>query len=426
MGEHPKGRVNAKLAATLSATLLVVGVAVGCSPAQSAGDAKADAAEAAAQSAERGSMNPVDWGAIYPDQYNSYYQPGYNRSHANLNEDLYMGGEVGYYPLCVACKSSSDYNVLWDTYGDGMYKYYETAMGSGADAMDTLAEDEQHMVSELWDCESCHDPNNMEGAVGSKSYLFNNLGGDFAASLEPGEAVCAQCHNILASYVAVPDLDTSENTALDPYRYGIDVDGFLKAAKEDGSQKYVVDEELGVIKYKANHAIVENYQGSVHQSMGLTCTDCHMPEVENDSGEAYTDHDASGSIMDSNVKLETCLSCHGEDDGVTSVLDMFYHLRRQSTYLANAQGDAQGSLDDLLEAIRTATENGADEQSLADAKDAYTTAAFYIEYGSQTYMTRAYAPSDGRGMAAAHNFEGSRELFEQAETLCKETITSLV
>lgn len=424
----------AKALCTVGVFVLIFGIAAGCSPQSPASSNNGMPADKATEPlAQTGFTNNADWAETYPDQYNSYNQPQYNRSHANMNQDLYLGGEVGYYPFCIACKSTSDYNVLWDNYGDGMYAFYQNALGSGADAMDTLTDDEQAMVSELWDCESCHDADAMGGnvedmrnSISAKSSFFNNLGKDFAASLNPKEAVCGQCHNILPSVMAVPNLDTTEGTALSPYRYGVDADAMLKATMEDGGQQYTVDEDLGVVKYKGNHAIVEMFQGSVHQSMGLTCVDCHMPKTENENGEPYTSHDASGSITNNNVKLETCLNCHNEEDGVTSVLDMFYFLRRQSTILANAQGDAQGSLDDLLEAIRTATENGVDQATIDAAKEAYTTASWYIEYGSQTYMTRAYAPADGRGMAAAHDFDEAMELSQRAEAICKDAVATLV
>ena len=400
-----RGKILATGGACASVALLTLGLCA-CAP-HVASDQVNNEAEPAIESS-----NPM--AEAYPLQYGSYYQPDFNRSHSNMAADLDTGSEVKFQTFCVACKSG-DFNAIYDRYGSEVFD--PEAQPYTVDGID---EDLQEMLGEMWDCAStCHD-GDPGSEVAPQVVFFEKLGGQLGEALTPKEAVCGQCHNALASWCEVEDFDVE---TADPYRYGYDADAVLKAAKEDGARSWV-DEATGIVTYKGNHAIAEMYQGSTHQAMGLACTDCHMQVTTDENGETYTDHNASGQIAFSNEKLEKCLECHTEQSGVNTPTDMFYFLRLKQTEITNAQGAAQTKLNDLYDLILDAVENpgSVDEETLNRVKDLYSTSDFYLEWASQTYISRNNQTADSRGGNAAHNYDGAMNYYARAEAVADEAI----
>jgi len=57
------------------------------------------------------------------------------------------------------------------------------------------------------------------------------------------------------------------------------------------------------------------YTGSLHDKMGVTCADCHMPTVE-ENGQSYKSHWPKSPLK---TVEESCGSCHGDEiDGLTA------------------------------------------------------------------------------------------------------------
>ena len=330
--------------------------------------------------------------------------------------DLDTGSEVKFMTFCVACKSS-DYNAIYEEHGAEIF-----SPTSPVFTVDGLSEGLQDTLGEMWDCSTCHEGEPGEG-VGSQVTFFNELADEFGEQLVAGEAACGQCHNMLAAWCEVEGFDPA---TADPYRYGIDADAVLKASQEDGARKWT-DEATGIVTYKGNHAIIEMYQGSDHQAMGLACTDCHMQPTEAEDGEVFTNHDASGQIMYDNGKLELCLDCHTSQDGINTVTDMFYWLRLKQTEITNAQGAAQVKLNELYDLILAAVENpgSVDETALLQAKEMYSIADFYLEWASQTYISRNNQTADSRGANAAHNYDGAMDYYARAGAIADEAISLL-
>lgn len=392
---------------------LIAGTMFACAPQENMATTGNETIAASDESvAEQTDVNA--WADQFPDQYNSYHRTDYNRSHANLAKVLDTGSEVKYQSFCVACKSS-DYNAIYDAHGAEVFDPESSVFS--VDGLDTEMQDS---LREMWDCATCHE-GQPGGPIGSQVSFFKLASKDFGASIAPGEAVCGQCHNALAAWCEVPGFDPA---TADPYRYGTDVDAMFKASKEDGAKSWE-DEATGIITYKGNHAIVEMYQGSQHQAMGLGCVDCHMQPTENADGETFTNHDASGQIMYDDLRLDKCLECHTSQDGINTVTDMFYWLRLKQTELSNAQGAAQTELNALYDLILNATENPGtvSEDTLARAKELYSTADFYLEWASQTYISRNNQIADSRGAGAAHNFDGAMNIYERAGAIIDEAQT---
>ena len=364
----------------------------------------------------------------YPEIWASIDHTEQGRSHAYIEE--YMSweneGTGDHYTTCIACKSDA-FNDAYNELGDEVF--VKKADGS-LPRMSDLSSELREKAQDMWSCTTCHagDP---EGPVSSQIVYFNELGADLKAKISDNVAACGQCHNVLAAIKDVEGLDI-KNT--NPYRYGITADGFLQFTSEIGGTK-LEDEATGIVVYRANHPTVEMYSGSQHEAMGLDCSDCHMVSMTSDEGKTYTSHDASGVISENNLALEKCLDCHENQNGVKTAKDMLYFLRAKQTELANKQGVVQTKLNGLYDQILAAVESGSADESVLDAaRDAYSRATTYIEWGTQSFITtfanknlttNPLAGSDGRGRTAAHNFDGSMDYLARAEVMIDDASAAL-
>lgn len=367
------------------------------------------------------------WAADYPDEYFSYLggvdeiEPattsssllGNVQSHAALRANMEVyGGANGAVPLaeqfgatCISCKSQA-FSDLYDEYG--MKAYTDVAYDDVKDEID------------FWDCLNCHD-GEPGGELGPNLEPSNILMRNFPDTMTTKEAVCGQCHNTLGPYTrgaimnaAIEDGKTLED--IDPYAYGVDPDAILQAELENGVALNT-DEETGIQTLNMQHPDVEIFQGSVHQSMGLACTDCHMPATENDEGEAYTYHNASQGPLENEVALEFCLTCHAGTEGIETTADMKAWVEG----LQEGQGVAEQELTDKLaqlsDAIAAGMENGVDEAVLDDARDAYLHAKLYLDY--------SHGSAEEPGQKIAHNPQAMRDYVAQGCELVDEALEEL-
>lgn len=305
---------------------------------------------------------------------------------------------------CIACKSSQ------------FYTFYD-AMGEAAfDKTNTLtSEDHEALDGKYADCYSCHtyedgamvlSPNLPYG----NPEIFTTLG-NFYRSLNPKEAVCGQCHNV-ANARNYKKFNVSA-ADFDPYKYGIDLDGIYKALVEGGI--YDVDEKTGIIMLKENHPQIEVFQGSVHQSMGLSCVDCHMNQTTDEEGNAFTSHDASGSVAANREAMKFCLTCHKDQDNIQDTDGMRSFLKERQDKQAARNVEVKAALEEFYDAIVAAVENdNVDEASLQKAKDNYSLADWYL----WEQMGNVNDPIDGAQIA--HNPTYLPSLLEKANVLIEE------
>lgn len=389
-----------KKAAIALATAGVALVVVGCAP---AGQTAAEPEQAAETSQEI--MHIEDWKDVYPDVYASFMsgaddvkeKDGKSHSHAVLRQSAEAGdglyatsdGGMG----CISCKSA-DLNTLYDKYGEDVWgmKY----------------EDLKEDVVDYWGCYLCHE-NDPGNTVTGASLSYQMLAKDYFDTLAPADAACGQCHNILGGYtrrlVSIPGQSLE---SLDPYRYGTDADAVIKAFLEDGDTLKV--DEDGVEYFYAGHPDVEIFQGSNHQSLGLTCASCHMPTQENEDGEEYISHNASGSPLENDAALEYCLTCH-KAQGIESKEAMVDFVKGKQGEMKGAYDEAQEYLDELHDLI---VAGSGDEATDEQARDIYITARWY----------QGYANGDANvpGTKAAHAFDPMMDYYDMSIEKAKEGI----
>lgn len=403
----------------------------GCAGAAPAGDAggKAPATGAATEAPQvkvgaNGVSHIADWQEVYPLQTASFLnganvveeRDGDDRSHSHalLAEEMEAFiPDATYSVRCMGCHSSW-FKEITEKYGTST-EIMNSPMASYQDEFTNM---------EFWDCRTCHEddpantltPTNLTFNAVSKSYQFPEK-----------DTVCGQCHSATSENLWETDWD-----AIDIYRNGVSADGlfqtFLDSEAEgmskpnaDGEGGYITsyDEETG-LKYYGGGSVVdlENFQGSNHQSLGLTCASCHMPQTTAEDGTTYTSHDASGSPIENPVALEYCLTCH-ENQGIDSPEAMKEFVLGKEDELAEGQLRMRENLETLKGAIADAVAAGTvDEATLDKARMAWSKGSWYLRY---TYGHEG----ENVGKKAAHNFDQMMHLMQQGRQMVTEALDSL-
>lgn len=413
------------LVVALAIALMGSCLAMGCSPKEGA----ASSAGSSGASAHQG-----DWKALYPLEYWSFAMGGDaaddvevvggrpSFSHATMPQ--YMAERIESADgtvrgVCLACKSST-FNDLYEEGGDAVFAKEGTAEFAQAVEADGY-----------WDCGMCHaDMTDPAASVGAQSTLFQQVGSTLLAELEPETAACGQCHNNANTWMSSIVSSADEAESADPYRYGSDADGMMKAVLEDmgDAAKTVIDERTGVyVVAEGGHPDVEMFQGSVMQQAGLSCTDCHMPTMQTAEGEAYTSHNASKSPMDSAASLDACLDCH-KNQGIETVGDMYDYVRAAQQEVADLDAQVVGKLAELNEAVGSAMDAGIGEEAIESARERYATAAYYRAYvlgNNGSTPVKDGSRGEAPGEKVAHNPQMSREYLQRASAIVDDALSSL-
>lgn len=459
MRSHAKGRVD-KRAAILASVACAVGgcMLFGCANAASQGDGGSAESSLPAEAA-----TSAEWGEAYPLQYASAKasvneRDGVNHGHYGITERIFAPlarestgatstnlakTDDGYYMIsgfhydadsgqwvidegelsmavqetrvrqgCFDCKSS--------VFGD----YYES---EGAEAYAKTLDEEfvSQTIDEVWDCGLCHSDPSNPSEYDSVGILFERLSGGVQESFDEGDRVCGQCHNVPGGSYRAKITSEADLDAYRPYRYGIDADAVLQAFIEDGIA--TVDEASGAIAASASHPDVEIFQGSNHESLGLTCVDCHMVETtDEESGQTYTNHNASSSPLENEAALEYCLTCH-KDQGIESTEAMVEMVRGRQSESEQLASQVRDKLATLYDKLVEATSTGAyDEQALAAARDSYTKAYWYDTWAEGKVGVGVTGDAEVHdGGKVVHDPREIDDLLNRANTLLDEALGSL-
>lgn len=411
--------IRHKLIAAFATALVLTAAlaAAGCNNAQPATqpDEKQESAQVEASATQEPAQNEPaqtkaatydDWIAQHPQQYESYAvdkidENGKNHSHFYLRPLVEnYDGKLKLNSSCIACKSTS-YNDLYNEYGE--------------EALALEWDDVKDKVEAYYDCTLCHTDSVSLELEPSLTY-FANLAGDAFANNDERTLVCGQCHNGLAFYRTPVGSDDFTFDDFDPFRYGTDGEAVYQALLEDKCGTSPEEATGATVIRGTGENDLEIFQGSIHQSMGLTCADCHMRPVDDQSGEPFTDHNASGSPLENESALELCLTCH-EKQGVSDTEAMVTFARERQQSFADRQATVQGKIETIKQLLTDATANGEiDEAVLEQARSNYSQANFFVQF---------YSCNLKNGAKAVHNYATSMQYLDRAEKLLDDGIASL-
>ncbi len=268
-----------------------------------------------------GEPDPAVWGEVYPDQYTSYLKnsemsstlyrgsdpvdylemypqlktiyEGYgfskeylrSRGHVYALEDVKHIGRPKPGGTCMSCKSSNVPGLL-EKYGTQFYSM----------PFDEIAEESLYSIS----CLDCHNPSGMDNRI-SRPFLTEAIENTIQppAKTSARDLACAQCH---VEYYF--DQETLEVVL--PWEKGLKLYQVEEYFDELGYSDWI-HPRAGTPLIKIQHPEYQFYFGSIHDSMGLACVDCHMPSVQGESGKTIPSHWWTSPL---NHMEESCGSCH--------------------------------------------------------------------------------------------------------------------
>jgi len=240
-------------------------------------------------------------------------------------------------------------------------------------------------------CIDCHDPSTMslrvtrpgfilgmrdlKASQGVKDYDVNKQ----ATQKEMRAFVCGQCH--VEYYFKGTDKQLTY-----PWAKGLQVDDIQAYYDEVGFKDWV-HQLTGAPVLKAQHPEFEMWNQGIHGRSGVTCVDCHMPQISF-QGQQITDHQVNSPIL----KIEaSCMGCHksrtpGELKArVETEQDRFYRQRNI----------AMDALIALIADLEKAQASGKiDPVQLDTARYLQRRAQFYLDFVESENSTGFHAPQE--------------------------------
>lgn len=332
------------------------------------------------------------WGENYPAQYESYrsndeikdqpshfdsmpylklmykgigYVTEFNepRGHTHMLEDIRKVNPKrwqGHQAACYTCKSSQVPGLV-EKYGDEFYKMSFEEIGKE--------------ITEPVGCLNCHDPKTNELVITQQPLIeaFKRQGIDVnkASRQEKRTLVCAQCH---VTYY----FPTDTNKTTFPWDKGLDVASQLAYYDEINFTEWV-NPDTGTPLVKPRHEEYEYFKGSVHESAGVSCADCHMAYMK--QGNQKISSHKWGSPMD-NME-QSCMTCHRE--GEEWLRSNVEKIQSSTKALSDRGGEVITTTINTLKAAKN-TPN-IDQEMLKKAQRLHRYGQYYLD---TVYVTNGY------------------------------------
>jgi nitrite reductase (cytochrome c-552) len=230
-----------------------------------------------------------------------------DRGHAYMLEDQTFTGRQAFVQqpgACMQCHASA--YVPMKRLGDG-------DLEAGFRKMNAMRwQEARTLVTHPVACIDCHDPETMALRITRPAFVAGIRalkategvrGYDVHTQATPQEMrtfVCAQCH--VEYYFRGP-----ERELVFPWAKGVRVEQMMDYYDEIRFKDWV-HQTTGAPALKVQHPEFEMYRQGIHWRAGVSCADCHMPEIEL-KGERITDHQVNSPLL----KIESaCTKCHAE------------------------------------------------------------------------------------------------------------------
>ncbi len=212
-----------------------------------------------------------------------------SRGHVYSLEDVINVKRPKAAAVCLTCKTSAIPQLI--------AKYGEEGFFGGD--FDKLAEEAEYPIG----CANCHNPEDMSRVITNpalKAALAKaGKDPDAADPSEMRKLVCAQCHVEYFFKYSDYILTLPWDNGMDPHQ----VEQYYESIGFTDWTHAV----SGIALIKVQHPEYETYTDSIHDMMGLSCADCHMPPQEKD-GTAYTSHWWTSPL--NHISESPCLMCH--------------------------------------------------------------------------------------------------------------------
>jgi nitrite reductase (cytochrome c-552) len=244
----------------------------------------------------------------------------------------------------------------------------------------------QHPVA----CIDCHDPETMslrvtrpgfiigirelKASQGVKDYDVNKQ----ASQKEMRAFVCGQCH--VEYYFKGADKQLTY-----PWSKGLKVEDITAYYDEAGFKDWV-HKQSGAPALKAQHPEFEMWNQGIHGRSGVTCADCHMPEIKH-QGQTITDHQVNSPLL----KIEaSCTKCHQD----VKPDDLKRRIETEQDRFFKQRNIAMDALVGLIGDIEKAKAAGRTDAELEAARYLQRRAQFYLDFVEAENSTGFHAPQE--------------------------------
>jgi nitrite reductase (cytochrome c-552) len=239
-------------------------------------------------------------------------------------------------------------------------------------------------------CIDCHDPETMSLRVTRPGFMIGirelkasqgvpdyDVNRD-ASQKELRAFVCGQCH---VEYY----FKGSDKQLTYPWAKGLKVEDVIAYYDEVGFKDWV-HKQSGAPALKAQHPEFELWSQGIHGRSGVSCADCHMPEIRLGS-QTITDHQVNSPLL----KIEaSCTRCHQDRKPdelkarVEAEQDRFFRQRNI----------AMDALMGLIADLEKAKAAGRSDKELEGARYLQRRAQFYLDFVEAENSTGFHAPQE--------------------------------
>jgi nitrite reductase (cytochrome c-552) len=244
----------------------------------------------------------------------------------------------------------------------------------------------QHPVA----CIDCHDPRTMslrvtrpgfiigmrelKASQGVEDYDVNTR----ASQKEMRAFVCGQCH---VEYY----FKGSDKQLTYPWSKGLKVEDITAYYDEIGFKDWV-HKLSGAPALKAQHPEFEMWNQGIHGRSGVTCADCHMPEITF-QGQTITDHQVNSPLL----KVEaSCAKCHKD----AKPDELKRRVEAEQDRFFKQRNVAMDALMAIIAELGKAKATGKTDQDLAAAHYLQRRAQFYLDFVEAENSTGFHAPQE--------------------------------
>ncbi len=244
-------------------------------------------------------------------------------------------------------------------------------------------------------CIDCHEPASMalrvtrpafmqgmrayKASLGVKDYDVNRD----ATANEMRAYVCGQCH--VEYYFKGADKQLTF-----PWAKGLKIEQ-IQAYYDEIRFRDWTHKDTGTAALKAQHPEFETWSQGVHARAGVTCADCHMPEVKV-KRTSVSDHWVRSPLLN----LEAaCVSCHRKHDPKITAAELKARVEEIQDRHWQLRQDAMAAVTALIADLKAAKDAGRGDADLSAARYLHRRAQFYLDFVEAENSTGFHAPQEG-------------------------------
>jgi nitrite reductase (cytochrome c-552) len=250
--------------------------------------------------------------------------------------------------------------------------------------------DARKLVAHPVACIDCHDPETMslrvtrpgfiigmrelKASQGVKDYDVNRQ----ASQKEMRAFVCGQCH---VEYY----FKGSDKQLTYPWSKGLKVED-ITAYYDEAQFKDWVHKRSGAPALKAQHPEFELWNQGIHGRSGVSCVDCHMPEIQH-RGQTVTDHQVNSPLL----KVEAaCTKCHQD----VKPDELRRRVETEQDRFTTQRNVAMDALMGLISDLEAAKAGATSQAQLEAARYLQRRAQFYLDFVEAENSTGFHAPQE--------------------------------